>query len=343
MNTNTFFSFKSLATILILFTTLQSAAQFKTPEPFNDTLPIVHDPVIIRQDSSYYIFCTGFGVSVLSSKDMKHWKQEKPVFNKPPQWAVDAVPGFRGHIWAPDISYHNSQYYLYYAVSAFGKNTSCIGLAINKTLDTSSKDFKWVDHGKVVQSVPGRDMWNAIDPNLMLDEYKNPWLAFGSFWDGIKLVQLTKDLTAIAEPEKWYTIASRKRDFILPDSVAGDAAIEAPFIYKHDNYYYLFVSWDYCCRGEKSTYKMMVGRSEKVMGPYVDRDGVPMNIGGGSVVLEGNKNWYGVGHNAVASFNGVDYLVYHGYDASDYGISKLQIEKIVWINGWPYVSRRPAL
>ena len=300
----------------------------------------VHDPVIIRQDSTYYIFCTGQGITGFSSTDMKHWKQLKPVFDKAPQWAVDAIPSFKGHIWAPDISFHNGQYYLYYAVSAFGKNTSCIGLATNKTLDPSAKNFKWIDHGKLIQSVPGRDMWNAIDPNLILDENKTPWLAFGSFWNGMKLVKLDSSLSAIAQPEEWYTIAARKREYILPDSVAGDAAIEAPFIYRHGKYFYLFVSFDYCCRGEKSTYKMMVGRSEKVMGPYADRDGVPMNLGGGSTVLEGDKDWFGVGHNAVAGFNGTDYLIFHGYDAADNSRSKLRIEKISWQNDWPVIERR---
>ena len=343
MNSIKFISLKNVPAFLALFLSANVFAQFEKPKPFNDTLIPVHDPVIIRQDSTYYIFCTGQGIAVFSSRDMKHWKQEKPVFDKAPGWVITAIPGFAGHIWAPDISFHNGQYYLYYAVSAFGKNTSCIGVATNKTLDASSGDFKWTDHGKVIQSVPGRDMWNAIDPNLILDENKTPWLAFGSFWNGMKLVKLNSDLTAPAQPEIWYTLASRKRDFILPDSVAGDAAIEAPFIYKHENYYYLFVSFDYCCRGEKSTYRMMVGRSDKVYGPYVDRDGVPMNLGGGSLVLEGNRNWYGVGHNAVAGFNGSDYLVYHAYDAGDNGRSKLQIEKIAWLNGWPYVGRRPGL
>ena len=328
---------------LTLMLCVQLFAQPGTQRPFNDTLPPVHDPVIIRQDSTWYIFATGQGISVLSSTDMKHWKPALPVFDKAPAWAVKTIPGFIGHVWAPDISFHNGQYYLYYSVSAFGKNTSAIGVATNKTLDASAADFKWVDHGMVVQSVPGRDMWNAIDPNLILDDNKTPWLVFGSFWNGMKMVKLSDDLKSVAQPETWVTVASRKRDFILPDSVAGDAAIEAPFIYKHDNLYYLFVSFDYCCRGEKSTYKMMVGRSKKVMGPYADRDGVPMNTGGGSVVLEGDKNWYGTGHNAVAAFNGVDYLVYHAYDANDNGRSKLQIEKIVWVNGWPYVGRRPAL
>lgn len=201
----------------------------------------VHDPVMIRQDSTYYIFCTGFGITVYSSKDMANWRREKPVFDKAPEWAVKAVPGYRGHTWAPDISRHNGMYYLYYSVSAFGKNTSCIGVATNKTLDPSSKDFKWVDHGKLIQSVPGRDLWNAIDPNLTVDEQGAAWLVFGSFWHGIKLARLNADLVSLADPEEWYTVASRSRNPVLPDSVAGDAAIEGPFIFYHEGYYYLFV------------------------------------------------------------------------------------------------------
>ena len=306
-------------------------------QTFNDSLIGVHDPAIIREDGMFYVFCTGQGINAFSSPDKKHWKQLSPVFNEAPAWAVKVISGFKGHIWAPDISYHNGQFYLYYAVSAFGKNTSCIGLATNKTLNPSAGNFKWVDHGKVIQSVPGRDMWNAIDPNLIIDGNNTGWMAFGSFWNGIKLVKLDSALAAVAQPEEWYTIAARTRTNTLPDSAAGDAAIEAPFIYRHENYYYLFTSFDYCCRGEKSTYKMMVGRSEKVMGPYVDKIGKALNAGGGSLVLEGDKNWFGVGHNAVAAFNGVDYLIFHGYDGGDKGRSKLRIEKLIWINGWPEV------
>jgi arabinan endo-1,5-alpha-L-arabinosidase len=139
----------------------------------------VHDPVMIKQGDTWYLFCTGWGISTFSSKDMQNWKKEKPVFASTPQWAVDAIPSFKGHIWAPDISFHNGKYYLYYAVSAFGKNTSCIGLTINKTLDPSSPDYKWEDKGKVIQSVPGRDMWNAIDPNQIDDE---KWESLAGVW-----------------------------------------------------------------------------------------------------------------------------------------------------------------
>src|SRR5262245_58579011 len=105
----------------------------------------VHDPVMIKQDSMYYLFCTGRGVSMWLSKDMINWKREKQVFDTLP-WAVKAVKGFSNHVWAPDISFHNGLYYLYYSVSAFGKNTSCIGVATNKTLHPNSPDYKWIDH-----------------------------------------------------------------------------------------------------------------------------------------------------------------------------------------------------
>jgi arabinan endo-1,5-alpha-L-arabinosidase len=295
----------------------------------------VHDPVMIKQGNTFYLFCTGMGVSVFSSVDMKSWKKEGPVFDTPPAWAVETIPGFKGHIWAPDISFHNGKYYLYYSVSAFGKNTSCIGLATNKTLDPASSDFKWIDHGKVIQSIPGRDLWNAIDPNLVFDEEQRPWLTFGSFWSGMKLVRLNESLSAIAEPQEWYTISKRSRDFKTDDYDAGEGAVEAPFIFKKNDYYYLFVSFDFCCRGAKSTYKVVVGRSKTITGPYFDKDGNRMDQGGGSVLLAGNASWPGVGHNSVYTFDKVDYIIFHAYDAADEGKPKLKIRPLTWDNGWP--------
>jgi arabinan endo-1,5-alpha-L-arabinosidase len=300
-----------------------------------------HDPVLIRQGSTYYLFCTGPGIAVWSSADRQHWTREKPVFATAPAWATQAVPGFRNnHIWAPDISEHNGVYYLFYSVSAFGKNTSCIGLATNKTLNPASPDYHWSDQGRVIQSVPGRDMWNAIDPNLIRDETGRPWLTFGSFWSGIKLVQLRPDLTAPAEPAQWRTLARRPRTATLNDSLPGDGAIEAPFIFHKGPYYYLFTSFDYCCRGPQSTYKMMVGRSKVVTGPYLDKEGRSLEQGGGSVVLAGDASWFGVGHNAVCTFDNTDYLVFHGYDATDKGRSKLRIEPLEWdAAGWPMIKK----
>ena len=319
----------------LIFILIILGAQIGRAQDSMQTSISVHDPVMIRQDGVYYVFATGRGISMWSSKDMQNWKKEKPVFNAPPEWPVKAVPGFRGHIWAPDISSHNGLYHLYYSISTFGKNRSCIGLATNKTLNPASPDYHWTDHGQVIESVPGRDEWNAIDPNLIVDEQKQPWLAFGSFWNGIKLVKLNADGRTIAQPQAWFTLASLPRTRPGSDAAAGNGAIEAPFIFKKFGYFYLFASYDYCCRGEKSTYKMRVGRSEALIGPYLDKGGVPMTQGGGTLLLEGNADWHGVGHNAVCSFDGLDYLVFHGYDAKDKGRSKLRVEVLEWVDGWP--------
>ena len=325
-------SFSSIIFLLLMILTLPLFSQTKKIQ--------VHDPVMIKQADSYYLFCTGMGISMWSSKDMVQWNREKPVFDKAPAWALEAIPGYKGHTWAPDISFHNGQYYLYYSVSAFGKNTSCIGVATNKTLDPQSPDYLWVDHGKVIQSVPGRDMWNAIDPNLIMDDSGTPWLVFGSFWNGMKLVKLDQSLIKVAEPQEWHTVAARPRDYYTDETNAGEGSVEAPFLFKKGKYYYLFVSFDFCCRGLESNYKVMVGRSESITGLYVDKNGSRMIHGGGSPVLSGNKDWPGVGHNAVYTFDNQDYIIYHGYDAKDEGKSKLLINKLDWNEeGWPIVKQ----
>lgn len=304
----------------------------------------VHDPVMIKQDNMYYTFHTGWGISIKRSPDMNTWEDAGRVFENPPEWALKAIKGFRGHIWAPDISYHNGKYYLYYSVSAFGRNTSAIGVVTNTTLHQDDPDYKWVDHGPVVQSVPGRDMWNAIDPNLAFDDNGTPWLTFGSYWLGIKLVKLQGDLMHVVSDssQEWHTIAARQRYWKLNERVAGDSEdgdIEAPFIFKKNGYYYLFASWDRCCAGEASTYKVVVGRSKKITGPYMDRANEPMIYGGGTLVVKGNDDWAAVGHNAAYTFDGTDYLIAHAYDSSDRGRSKLVILKMNWDDeDWPHVT-----
>jgi arabinan endo-1,5-alpha-L-arabinosidase len=321
--------------LLILLTMLLLPVRGQSQE----TDPRVHDPVMIRSGGTYYLYCTGFGISAFASNDMVTWKRLPEVFDTPPEWAKKEVPGFRGHMWAPDISFYNGKYYLFYSVSTFGKNLSCIGLATNTRLDPDDPEYQWEDQGMVVKSVPGRDLWNAIDPNLVMDETGSPWLTFGSFWRGIKLFRLNQSMESPAEPQEWYTISARPRDIYTDDKEAGEGAVEAPFIFRKGDYYYLFVSFDYCCRGIESTYKIMVGRSEQVTGPYLDRRGRNMTLGGGTLVLDGNKEWPGVGHNSIYTFDGVDYLVYHAYDAADQGRSKLKIRRVSWDEeGWPQVN-----
>jgi arabinan endo-1,5-alpha-L-arabinosidase len=119
-------------------------------------------------------------------------------------------------------------------------------------------------------------------------------------------------------------------------------AVEAPVIFRKGGWYYLFVSWDRCCRGENSTYKVVVGRSRDIAGPFADREGENMAHGGGSLVVQGfgtSERWAAGGHNDVVTIDDVDYLIFHAYDRSDEGRSKLLIREIHWdVYGWPTVD-----
>jgi len=306
----------------------------------------VHDPAVIRQADTFYVFSTGGRrrgpgiIPIRCSKDLYNWNLCGHVFDKLPDWVLKEIPGVRG-AWAPDISYYNGKHHLYYSVSRFGKNDSIIGLATNKTLDPNDPDYKWVDEGLVVRSYEGKDNFNAIDANLVIKDKRNIWLCWGSFWSGIKMRRVDPDTGKLsAYDATLYSLASRPRTDSDSAQSAPDA-IEAPFIIRRDGYWYLFVSFDLCCRGAKSTYKVMVGRSRGITGPYVDKDGRPMIEGGGTLVIEAaGPNWRGPGHPAVLQESGGDFLLFHAYSGQT-GRSELKISTMEWEDGWPRVGELP--
>jgi arabinan endo-1,5-alpha-L-arabinosidase len=209
-------------------------------------------------------------------------------------------------------------------------------------MSASSLTGQWKDEGCIVTSKEKRDNWNAIDPTFIIDSQDHPWLVWGSFWDGIQLVRLDTTMH-VATGEQPRTIARRydpaSRN-VAPNPTskyAGTNAIEAPFIFKHDGWYYLFVSWDYCCRGSKSNYRVAVGRSRQVDGPYLDRDGKDMAKGGGTLFLEGDKQQFeAAGHCAAYHYNGEDIFICHGYSIAHKGASILIQRPISWsVDGWP--------
>lgn len=321
----------------------------RSPESVEFEYPDAHDPVAAFCDGRYYVFTTGMGI--MSSDDLTHWRFEGRVLEETPEWAADK--GFRGMPWAPDVQFHDGLYYVYYSYSHFGRNLSAIGVATNKTLNPESPDYRWEDRGMIVESVPGRDEWNAIDANVIVDENGTGWLAFGSFWRGIKMFRLDETMTRIAEPQEWYPLCRRpegttkkvsggedgiEHDPRGRDFDPGDGAVEAPFIFRHGDWYYLFVSYDLCCRGAASTYNVVVGRAAEVTGPYLDREGKSLMDGAGTVVARGNGRYSGVGHCAVVNFDDKDYMFMHGYDKEYDYRSKLLIREISWTpDGWPEI------
>jgi arabinan endo-1,5-alpha-L-arabinosidase len=306
----------------------------------------VHDPSIIKEGGTWYLFGTATErgphaqLPMRCSNDLQHWKRCGAVFEDIPDWIKKESPETKD-LWAPDISYFNGRYHVYYAFSAFGKNTSGIALTTNKTLDPTSPDFHWVNEGQVLKSVPSDD-FNAIDPNIVFDSGGRPWLSFGSFWSGIKMRRIDAQTGKLsADDKKLYALASRERPENPPSAPPGLPAdwqaIEAPFIVHHGDFYYLFVSFDLCCRGVKSDYRTVVGRSREVTGPYVDAEGKLMLHGGGTALLTGNKRWLGPGGESVLRQPGGDIIVFHAYDGKT-GHPFLQISSIDWTNGWPHAA-----
>ena len=215
----------------------------------------VHDPSLIKANGSYHLFSTGPGIPIRRSRDLYHWEKAGASSARIPGGSRRQCRARRRS--GPDVCRYRGAYLVFYSISRFGSNRSSIGLATNATLDPADSAYRWVDRGPVISSSRDND-WNAIDPGFFIDRDDQPWLVFGSFWSGIKLVRL--DPATLKPPghrPELISLAAR------PDS----HAVEAPFLIRHGDDHYLFVSFDRCCRGVDSTYRVMVGRSARSDGP----------------------------------------------------------------------------
>jgi arabinan endo-1,5-alpha-L-arabinosidase len=279
----------------------------------------VHDPSIVkRADGSYLVAYTGNNVPLKTSSDRTDFTEADSAFPDGADWTMPYTAGSTT-LWAPDLSFHDGKYFMYYSASTFGSNHSGIFLATSTTGNSGT----WKNQGLVLESVKS-DNFNAIDPNLYVDDTGHWWLTFGSFWSGIQQIAL--------DP------ATGKRLGTAISNVAGrgGGAIEAPFLFHHGSYYYLYVSFDRCCQGASSTYRIMVGRSAAPTGPFVDKSGTDMVSGGGTEILAGHGSIHGPGHEAVIADTDADLLVYHYY--TDSGASQLGINRLAYDPaGWPYV------
>lgn len=281
---------------------------------------ITHDPSIIKEGSTWWIFETGDGVPVKWSSNGTTWNQGVQLFSSAKSWWNTWAPNRSSSLntWAPDVHYFGGRYWVYYSVSEFGKNNSAIGLVST----TSIAGGGWRDDGFVIGSKSGTNSYNCIDPNLAVDASGAPWLVFGSWFSGIHIVKLN---TGTMKPTGSITrIAARS------------GGIEGPTIVYRNGYYYLFVSIDNCCNGVNSTYKIAYGRATSITGPYTNASGTAMTSGGVTVLDSGNTRWKGPGGQDVFQ-NGSSWVIArHAYDANNNGAPTLLISDL-FFNGsnWP--------
>ena len=294
--------------------------QFSLAQTVTNRQPVIDmsapDPTVIRaEDGTFYLYATEDmrNVPIFHSANLVDWKLVGTAFtdNSRPKW----LP--KGGIWAPDIQRVGGKYHLYYAKSVWGGEWDAgIGVAVS-----NNPAGPFVDRGCMFTSKQ-IGIQNCIDPFYIEDGGKK-YLFFGSF-HGIYGVELTADGLHVKQGAK-------------PREVAG-TFMEATYIRRRGGYYYLFGSTGTCCEGARSTYRITIGRSKSLFGPYVDKAGQRLLDNHYNILLDKDDSVLGPGHNAglITDDAGNDYMFYHGFKASDPDAGRVVwLSRIVWADGWP--------
>lgn len=297
----------------------------------------VHDPSVVEIDGTYVMVATsGHDMAPIStSTDMLHWKHVGPILSEEPAWLQAAVPQHRS-VWAPaPLSLGRTLRMYYCASQKFGSNTSFIGMAENPAFDPNNPCVGWIDKGKIVESHAESDNFNAIDPDTVVGPDGRHWMVYGSYWSGMYLLELDPKTGLQKQGAKSIHVASNTGEHNNP--------LEAPALRYHDGYYYLYVTYGLAAQGVRSTYRMMVGRSNDPEGPYVGFDGKPMTEGGHTDLLKSSPPMFGPGGgNVFQDAKGDWWLAYHYYDSRRHwhgdvwGKPTMQLRRVVWgPDGWP--------
>ena len=293
----------------------------------------VHDPTIVEIGGKAFCFSTsGDGFTIVrSSTDLKNWKVHGPIFTESPKWLADRFS--HKSIWAPDIVVLPGRVRMYYSKSTFGSNTSVIGLAENENFNPEKPLEGWVDRGMVIETKQA-DNTNAIDAEVIVDKDGRHWFFYGSYWDGIYVLELD---AKTGKPKDGNKVC------VARNSGERGNPLEGAAVLRRGDYYYLFVSYGLAAQGVRSTYRIMCGRSKTPNGPFLDKTGKSMADGGHVVVLKTSPPMMSPGHCDVLTLkDGRTVMPYHYYDARQiwhgdtWGMPQLQVRELLWSeDGWP--------
>jgi len=301
----------------------------------------VHDPDLL-QDASGTIWLYGTHNTLARSTDGALFLAEtRPIISPDFSWWASKNTTWQGRtdIWAPSILHANGTYYLYYSIPIYntpsqaGTNNGAQALIALAT--STSPNGPWTDAGTIIEScgnMPGcTTTFNAIDPAPFIGADGRWWMAFGSWEDGIHVLEL--------DPATGLRLQSNSA---LPVIAFRGAGQEGPFVLPRvvngQQWYYYFGSNNPCCSAS-STYRVVVGRSASPTGPFLDRGGIDLRDGGGTILLGTHGYVVGPGGQSVREIGGQLKLVYHFYDSRANGAPKLGLNTIAFdAEGWPYLQ-----
>ncbi|MBV7335227.1 arabinan endo-1,5-alpha-L-arabinosidase [Chloroflexi bacterium TSY] len=305
----------------------------------------IHDPTqVVKLDDYWMIGVTGKAQSSVYrcgleiwyiGPDDEDWMPGQCVFTEKPDWIAEELPGNDGAFWAPGFL---SPRVIYYSVSG-GEQAQCIGFAKAKG---NPPNLQWIDVGQPItctfapEESPDKAP-NSIDPDAFVAQDGTHYLVYGA--GRIYITPLDPETGLQIDGEWWYVDAPNYHFVadkpLIPDPNGNDW-IEAPFVFHHDGYYYLFVNWYGCCDGLDSTYEIRMGRSEEPTGPYVDADGVDLTDGGGTLLIRENGKYIGPGHAAISELDDGRFLFsFHYYNRENEGLPWISIRELRWEDGWP--------
>jgi len=288
------------------------------------------DPTVIRTDEGFYLYATqtnDYWIPIYFSKDLVNWEFKRSAFRNATRPKPDVLPD-GGAFWAPEIRYINGKYVLYFSWAKWGDGSKSYTAVA--TSDSPVGDFLNAKPLLITDDFGS----NCID-QFYYEEDGKKYMFVGSF-NGIYVTELTDDGLSVKRGADGKPV--------LKKQVCG-RAFEGTNIYKKGKYYYLFASINNCCDGINSRYKVVVGRSEKLLGPYVDRKGKDMLDNSWELVLEGDgETFFGPGHNSIIIPDdaGTDWMIYHSYVKENGAVGGRlgMLDRIVWsADGWPTIKK----
>jgi xylan 1,4-beta-xylosidase len=300
------------AALLATTVAAQSRATYTNPVMAGD----YPDPSIIRVGQDYWATATTSHWAplfpILHSRDLVNWQVVGAAMQKRPDWSD-------GNYWAPEISYYQGRYFIYYTGHKKG-GSLCVAV-----MTANNPRGPYTDHGPLVCQEAG-----SIDAMAVTDENGRRYLVWKE--DGNSRNQPTP-IWAQPLSNDGTKLVGDKTELIRNTAAWESNLVEGPFILRRDGFFYMFYSGNACC-GRGCNYAMGVARSRRLLGPWEKNPANP--------ILKGNDDWKCPGHGSiVVDAKGRDFLMYHAYHPQDFVYAGRQalLDEVKWgSDGWPTIN-----